>query len=72
MLLAAIYGLGDDEYKGLWLVQILCDSASALLIFLIGLELLNWWVGLIAAIMVALTVVAAPFGPVSVAGSPTV
>ena len=55
MLLAAIYGLGDDEYKGLWLVQILCDSASALLIFLIGLELLNWWVGLIAAIMVALS-----------------
>lgn len=55
ILLAAIYGLGRDEYKGLWLVQILCDSASALLIFLIGLEMLNWWVGLIASIMVALS-----------------
>jgi hypothetical protein len=55
ILLAAIYRVGGDEYKGLWLVQILCDAAAALMIFLIGLELLNWWVALSAAMLVALS-----------------
>ena len=55
ILLAAIYRVGVDEYKGLWLLQILCDAAAALLIFLIGLKLLNWWVALPAALLVALS-----------------
>jgi len=55
ILLAGIYKIGVDEYKGLWLVQIVCDAAAALLIFLIALELLNWWVALPAAMMVALS-----------------
>lgn len=55
ILLAAIYRVGVDEYKGLWLLQIVSDAAAALLIFLIALELLNWWVGLTAAMLVALS-----------------
>ena len=55
MLLAAISRFGADEYKGLWFVQIVCDAVSALLIFLIALELLNCWVAMIAAMLVALS-----------------
>ncbi|HSE37303.1 MAG TPA: glycosyltransferase family 39 protein, partial [Blastocatellia bacterium] len=55
LLLAAISGVGADEHKGLWLVQIVCDALAALLIFLIALDLLNWWVGMIAAMLVALS-----------------
>jgi hypothetical protein len=55
ILLVAIYRLGVDEYKGLWFVQMVCDAAAALLIFLIGLELLNRWVALIGAMLVALS-----------------
>jgi hypothetical protein len=55
MLLAGISRFGADEYKGLWFVQIVCDAVSAFLIFLIALELLNCWVAMIAAMLVALS-----------------
>lgn len=55
ILLAAISRVGADEHKGLWFVQIVCDGVAALLIFLIALELLNCWVAMIAAMLVALS-----------------
>jgi Dolichyl-phosphate-mannose-protein mannosyltransferase len=53
ILLATIYRLRDDPYLLLWLVQIACDGAAALLVFLIASELLNWRVALIAGMLVA-------------------
>ena len=55
ILLAAIYRLNGDPYTWLWLVQIVCDGAAALFVFLIALELINWSVGVIAAMLVAIS-----------------
>src|SRR5882724_8948569 len=55
ILLAAIYRLNGDPYMWLWLVQIVGDGAAALFVFLIALELINWSVALIAAMLVALS-----------------
>jgi hypothetical protein len=55
ILLAAIYRLGGDPYKWLWLTQIVCDGAAALLVFLIASELIDWRVALIAAMLVAIS-----------------
>ncbi len=55
ILLAAIYRLGGDPYEWLWLMQIVCDGAAALLVFLIALELIDWRVALIAAMLVAIS-----------------
>jgi hypothetical protein len=55
ILLAAIYRLGGNPQAWLWLVQIVCDAAAALLVFLIALELLNSRVAFIAALLVALS-----------------
>ncbi len=55
ILLTAIYRLNGNPYTSLWLVQVACDGAAALLVFLIALELLNWWVALIAAMLVAIS-----------------
>jgi hypothetical protein len=55
ILLAAIYRLNGDAYTWLWLVQIVCDAAAALFVFLIALELMNWGVALIAAMLVAIS-----------------
>jgi hypothetical protein len=38
MLLAAIYRVADHAFGILWIVQIVCDSAAAVLVFLIALE----------------------------------
>lgn len=53
ILLATILHLSNDPYRALWLVQIVCEGAAALLVFLIALELLNWGVALIAGLLVA-------------------
>jgi len=55
ILLAAIYRLNGDPYMWLWLVQIVGDGAAALFVFLIALELINWSVALIAAMLVAIS-----------------
>lgn len=55
ILLSAIYRAGADEYKALWIMQIVCDATAAVVVFLIALELLNWWVALAAAMLVALS-----------------
>jgi dolichyl-phosphate-mannose-protein mannosyltransferase len=55
ILLAAIYRVGGDEYNWLWVLQVLCDAAAALLVFLIALELLNWWAALSAAMLTAVS-----------------
>jgi Dolichyl-phosphate-mannose-protein mannosyltransferase len=55
ILLAAIYRLNGNPYTSLWFVQVVCDGAAALLVFLIALELLNWSVALIAAMLVAIS-----------------
>lgn len=53
ILLAGVYQTGVDTYNALWIVQIVCDAAAALLIFLIGYELFNLWIATIAAILTA-------------------
>jgi hypothetical protein len=55
ILLAAIYRLNGDPYTWLWCAQIVCDGAAALFVFLIALELINWSVALIAAMLVAIS-----------------
>jgi hypothetical protein len=55
ILLAALSRMGADGRSGLWVLQIVCDAAAAVVIFLIGLELLNLWMGIIAAILVGLS-----------------
>src|SRR5262249_7287386 len=42
-------------YEGLWIIQILADGLSALLIFLIGSELFGRRIGFIAAFLVAIS-----------------
>jgi hypothetical protein len=53
ILLAAIYLVDDDPRPVLWLVQILCDGVATLLVFAIALELMNWRVALVAALLAA-------------------
>src|SRR6185503_1992745 len=55
ILLAALSRMGADGRSGLWVLQIVCDAAAAVVIFLIGLELLNLWMSIIAAILVGLS-----------------
>jgi hypothetical protein len=55
ILIAAISRFTINVEVGLWLVQILGDAAGVLLVFLIVLELLNWWVAGIAAMFVAVS-----------------
>lgn len=56
IILAAIYRMTDDPpYPALWLLQMVCDGLAAVLVFLIAIELLNWKVATIAAMLVAIS-----------------
>ena len=55
ILLAAIYKLRQQPHLALWAVQILSDGLAALLVFLIGCELLHYGVAVIAGSLVALS-----------------
>jgi dolichyl-phosphate-mannose-protein mannosyltransferase len=55
ILLAAIHLLGGNPYTWLWVTQIVGDGAAALLVFLIALQLINWGVAFIAAMLVAVS-----------------
>src|SRR5215831_5309135 len=55
ILLAAIYKLSQQPHLGLWAVQILSDGLAAVLVFLIGCELLHYGVALIAGFLVAIS-----------------
>ena len=55
ILLAVINRLGGHPHTWLWILQIVCDAAAAVLVFLIASQLLNWRVALIAGLLVALS-----------------
>lgn|SRR5262245_5486383 len=55
ILLAAIYKLSTQPYFALWAVQILSDGVAAVLVFLIGYQLLHYGVALIAGFLVAVS-----------------
>ncbi|HEY0544828.1 MAG TPA: glycosyltransferase family 39 protein [Pyrinomonadaceae bacterium] len=55
MLMAALFALTGESDAGVRLFQILCDAISALLIFLIALELTTKRVAVIAGALVALS-----------------
>lgn len=55
VLIAAFQKMSGDAHTGLRLAQIICDSISALLVFLIAAELLPFIVSLIAGALVALS-----------------
>src|SRR5262245_9959912 len=55
ILLAAIYKVSQQPQLALWAVQILSDGLAALLVFLIGCELLHYGVALIAGFLVAIS-----------------
>jgi hypothetical protein len=55
IVIAAISRLSPNLETSLWLLQILGDAVAVLLVFLIGLELLNCWVAIAAAMFAALS-----------------
>ena len=55
ILIAAILRFTGNVESALWFLQVLGDAAAVLLVFLIGLQLLNWWLAVMAAMFVALS-----------------
>jgi len=55
IVIAAISRLSSNLETSLWLLQILGDAVAVLLVFLIGLELVNWWAAIAAALFAALS-----------------
>jgi len=55
ILIAGIYSITDDPVRALWYVQVVCDAAAAVLVFLLAAELLGWWAGLVSAMLAALS-----------------
>lgn len=53
ILLAGLYRLFGDSAANMQLVQIVCDSAAAVLVFLIAAQLLTFAVGILAGTLVA-------------------
>jgi hypothetical protein len=53
ILLAGIFKTGIDPYNALWIFQVSCDAAAALVVFLIACELFNVWAATVAALLVA-------------------
>jgi hypothetical protein len=55
ILLARLYTLNDDIVRSLWFVQIVGAGLAAVLVFMIATELLGWGLGLISAMLIALS-----------------
>jgi len=53
IVIAAISRFTANVETGVWFLQILGDAFAVLLVFLISLELLNWWLAITAAILAA-------------------
>jgi Dolichyl-phosphate-mannose-protein mannosyltransferase len=53
--MATIYAVCGDSDSMVRLAQLICDSLSAVMVFLIAVELLRWPIAIIAALLVALS-----------------
>jgi len=51
---AAIYSLTDHRIYAVWIIQFIFGAIAAALLFLIGSDLFNRWVGIIASLLYAL------------------